>query len=68
MNGLNSQDGEVNGRLCQLGVTRHKEGRKATVALEQCISVLGRWDGYELCRWRQERRGDRAILIVRVSC
>ncbi len=36
------------------------------MAPEECISALGGWEGYELCGWRQERRGESSWCVLRL--
>ena len=36
------------------------------MAPEECISALGGWEGYELCGWRQERRGESRWCVLRL--
>ena len=36
------------------------------MAPEECISALGGWEGYELCGWRQERRGEGSWCVLRL--
>jgi len=36
------------------------------VAPNECISALGGWEGFEVCEWRQERRGAQGWCVLRL--
>jgi transposase len=36
------------------------------VAPSECISALGGWEGFEVCEWRQERRGAQSWCVLRL--
>ena len=36
------------------------------MAPNECISALGGWEGFEVCEWRQERRGAQSWCVLRL--
>ena len=52
--------------LLALVLSRIRAGRRATVGPNECISALGGWEGFEVCEWRQERRGIRSWCVLRL--